>query len=481
MDGWSSKAGWRIFPAVLASALALLLAVPLAADIIVLKSGRRIEAWNIEERDDRVYYETPNGSISLPRRIVERIERSDAMPRWGESSAAPELELPPADLPALGDEDVLRVVAGGQVDADLLAQLEQEADASSSEAVRSRAAAAHVLVARQQFERNQLEAAAGSLSRALRYAPDHPAILLNLAAVEFRRQRYGAALENLRPALDSDYGFDAYRLRGYIYYQREEMDRALAAWKQALAIRSDLELEGLVAQAEREAQAVERFEERGSGRFLLRYEGGELESQRLAATILGALDEMYGSLAGALNVDVREPIVVILYPQQTFYDLTGMPPEVHGLFDGKIRVPLLGLNSLTPRLEQTLRHELVHAVVYLKAGGRVPRWVQEGLAQYHAGQSLRVPRESFRRLFEPREGSVLPRIEASFQGSMNQVLAAYAGALLVVDTLHRRYGRGDMERFLDAIAGGQSGGQALDAAFHLDYVDLERDVYDTLR
>jgi predicted negative regulator of RcsB-dependent stress response len=471
-----------IFRVVLAGVLGLLAALSLAADVLVLKSGRRIEAWNIEERGDRVYYETPNGSISLPKRVVVRIERSDAMPRWGESSSAPALDLPPASLPALGDEDVLRVVADGEIDGDMLAQLEQEANASSSEAVRSRAAAAHVLVARQHFERNQLEAASESLSRALRFAPDHPAILLNLAAVEFRQQRFGAALDHLRPALESsDYGFDAYRLQGYIYYQREEMDRALAAWKQALAIRSDLELEGLVAQAEREAQAVERYQERGTGRFLLRYEGGELESQRLAASILGALDSMYDSLAGALNVDVREPIVVILHPSQTFYDLTGMPPEVHGLFDGKIRVPLLGLSSLTPRLEQTLRHELTHALVYLKAGGRVPRWVQEGLAQYHAGQTLRVPRESFRPLFEPRDGSVLPRIEASFQGNTNQVLAAYAGALLVVDTLQRRYGRGDMERFLEALARGQSDEQALNSAFRLNYVDLEREVYDAVR
>jgi len=465
----------------LAGAMVLLAAGSLAADVLVLKSGRRIEAWNIEERGDRVYYETPNGSISLPKRVVERIERSDAMPQWGGSGPAPALELPAADLPALGNADVQRVVAGGEINLELLAQLEQEADASSSRAVRSRAAAAHVLVARQQFERGQLEPASESLSRALRYAPDHPAILLNLAAVEFRQQRFGAALDHLRPALDSDYAFDAHRLQGYIFYQREEMDRALAAWKQALALRSDLDLEGLVAQVQREARAVERYEEQGSGRFLLRYEGGELESRRLAASILGALDDIYGSLAGALNVDVREPIVVILYPGQTFYDLTGMPPEVHGLFDGKIRVPLLGLNSLTPRLEEVLRHELVHALVFLKAGRGVPTWVQEGLAQYLAGQSLRVPRESFRPLFEPRDGSVLPRVESSFHGDMNQVLAAYATALLVVDTLHRRYSRGDMERFLAVLARGQSSEQALQSAFRLSYVDLERQVYDALR
>ncbi|MCH6554637.1 MAG: hypothetical protein IH793_10830 [Acidobacteria bacterium] len=31
--------------------------VPVAADVVVLKSGRRIQAVNVEERDGKVYYE----------------------------------------------------------------------------------------------------------------------------------------------------------------------------------------------------------------------------------------------------------------------------------------------------------------------------------------------------------------------------------------------------------------------------------------
>jgi tetratricopeptide (TPR) repeat protein len=470
----------------LALTLLLVLAVggSLAADVIVLKSGRRIQAWNVEERGDRVYYETPNGSISLPKHVVERIERSDAMPEWGTGGAAPApaVELPAADLPALGDQDVLRVVADGKVDADLLAQLETQAGDSASEAVRSRAAAAHLLAARLLAGRSDFSGAVEHLNRALTFAPGHPALLLSLAAVEFRQQRFGAALEHLRPVLDdSHYAFDAYRLQVYIFYQREEMERALAAWRRALQERSDPELAGLIARVEREAQAAETFQERGSGRFLLRYEGEELENQRLAASILGALDSMYDDLAGTLNVDAREPIVVLLYPSRTFYRLTGMPAEVHGLFDGKIRVPLLGLSSLTPELAQVLRHELVHALIFLKCGNRVSTWVQEGLAQFYAGQSLQIPREAFRPLFEPRDGTAVRRIEAGFGGDMNQMLTAYAGALLVVETLQRRYGRGDIERFLDALARGQSEEQALQAAFRLNYVDLDRDVYDAIR
>lgn len=465
--------------------LGLALSLPAAADVIVLKSGRRIEAWNVEERGDRVYYETPDGSVSLPKSVVERIEGSDAMPDWNSASGsvpAPKLDLSTAALPALKDEDVLRVVVGGKVDETLLAQLEREATPSSSEAVRSRAAAAHVLIAGLLGDRNDFRGAAENLNRALQFLPGHPVILLNLAAVDLRQQNYGAALEHLRPVLeDTDYTFEAHRLQGYIFYQREEMDRALSAWRRALQARSDSSLQAMVDRVEQEARAVEAYRQRGSGRFLIRYEGGELENERLAASILAALESMFDDLAGRLNVDVREPIVVLLYPSQTFYTLTGMPPEVHGLFDGKIRVPLRGFNSLTPPLERTLRHELVHALVFLKCGNRVPTWVHEGLAQYLAGQSQSFPPPAFLPLFEPRDGSAVPRIEATFGGSVDQVFAAYAAALLVVQTLERRYSEGDVERFLAALGQGQSEGQALSTAFRLSPTDLDRLVYDAIR
>ncbi len=463
--------------------LSLALAVPLAADVLVLKSGRRIYAWDVQQRGERFYYETPEGELSIPKRLVERVERDDAAPDWsGTGTAAAVAELPDTGLPALSDNDVLGVVENGQVNRDLLRQLEQEAQAHDSEATRMRAAAAHVLVAKLQERQSQHEAAGDSLRRALSFLPNHPGLLLNLAAVEIEQQRYTAALDRLRLVeKDPQYSFDAYRLQGWIYYQREEIERALASWKKALQQRSDSELEALVQRVEREARAVERYKDVGSGRFLLRYEGSEVASPRLAASILDTLDSMHDSLANTFNVSPREPFVVLLYPNQTFYDLTGMPPWVHGLFDGKIRVPIQGLVSVTPRLEQVLRHELVHGFVFLKSRNQAPRWLQEGLAQYHADQRPRVGLQSFRPLFEPRDGSAVPRIEASFEGNPDQVMAAYAAAWIVVDALERRFGSGAMERFVAALGRGESPAQALRTAYRLTPEDLDRLVYDSLR
>lgn len=463
--------------------LVLLWALPLTADTIVLKSGRRIEAWGVEERGDRVYYETPDGQVSLPKHLVERIERSSGVPNWSASGSSGGASLPEANLPALNDADVARVVAEGKINSALLADLDTAAERSpEASGARLRAAAAHLLVGRLLAGQGKFAEAAESLRRALAFAPNHPALLLNLAAVEIDQQRYAAALEHLRPVLDQpEFAFEAYRLQGWIYYQTEEMERAITSWKQALALRRDADLEALLERAEKEAHAAETYQQRESGRFVLRYAEQEVASPRLAASILATLDSMYDEMASTFNLVPREPIVVLLYSNQTFYDLTGMPPEVHGVYDGKVRVPVQGLVSLPPRLEQTLRHELVHAFVFFKSHGRAPRWLQEGLAQWYAEQSPAVSRQEFRPLFEPRDGTALARIEHAFGGDLGPVLGAYAASWMVVDALERRYGRGDMERFLEALGGGEGVEQALYTAFRLTYVDLDREVYDTLR
>lgn len=461
----------------LAAALGAVLALGASADIIVLKNGRRIPATSVEERGDKIFYETPDGQFGIPKSLVEHIERSDAVPDWGRAVRP---ALAAADLPALEDADVLRVVAGGRVNRDLLAEFDRSAARAGTEEARMRAAAAHALVGQTLAAQDETSAAADAYRRSLSFAPNHPGLLISLASLEYEQQHYAAALEQLQPVFSQSHNlYQAYLLQGWIYYRTEQLDRALTAWKKALEVRRDPELEAWVARAEREGRAAAGYQQRESGRFVLRYDGGEAPA-RVAASILDALDSMYGEMTSTFNVLPREPIVVILYPSETFYELTGLPPQVHGLFDGKIRVPIKGLTSLTPPLQQVLRHELVHAFVFLKSRGRAPRWLQEGLAQWHAGQRPPVSPQFFLPLFEPRDGTALARIEAAFSGDPGQVNSAYAASWLVVNWLMNRYGQGDREAFLTALGRGDSTEPALRAAFRLTLEDLDREVYAAL-
>src|SRR5260370_28210617 len=51
-----------------------------AADTIVLKNGRRIVALSVVEEGDKVKYLTSAGELSLPKSIVDHIEKGAAGP-----------------------------------------------------------------------------------------------------------------------------------------------------------------------------------------------------------------------------------------------------------------------------------------------------------------------------------------------------------------------------------------------------------------
>jgi len=59
----------------MAIGLSLLAVQPVSADTIVLKNGRRILALSILEDGDKVRYQTAAGELSLPKSIVDHIER----------------------------------------------------------------------------------------------------------------------------------------------------------------------------------------------------------------------------------------------------------------------------------------------------------------------------------------------------------------------------------------------------------------------
>src|SRR5256886_6584278 len=75
-----------------------------AADTIVLKNGRRIIALSAVEEGDKVKYLTSAGELSLPKSIVDHIEKGSGVPMAGSPRAdAANLDIaPPAAQPISG-------------------------------------------------------------------------------------------------------------------------------------------------------------------------------------------------------------------------------------------------------------------------------------------------------------------------------------------------------------------------------------------
>src|SRR5882762_2260913 len=84
-----------------------------AADTIVLKNGRRISALSAVEEGDKVKYLTSAGELSLPKSIVDHIEKGGAVtPGGSPSSEAANLSIAP---PAIVESGAVTELEHGAV------------------------------------------------------------------------------------------------------------------------------------------------------------------------------------------------------------------------------------------------------------------------------------------------------------------------------------------------------------------------------
>lgn len=451
------------------------------ADIIVLKNGRRISAANVQEEGDRVRYETPAGWMSLPRSLVERIERGEYAEPSG-ASRADEVDVAPPRLEAAETyADVMRaVVADGSIDTNYLARLEVDARNGGREAI-ERVVVAHHAAGQFSVGHNNLAEALEHYRRALHFAPEHPGALLNAAYLHLRRSEYTPALDYLdrarRVAPESP---DVAKLTGWAYYGQNKLDLAVREWRRALELRPDPQVERALEKALRDQEAESSYREGESSHFSVRYHGEAAPA--LAREVLRALEDHFQTIESELNFRPREAIGVILYTNEAFADITRAPGWVGAVNDGRIRVPVQGLTSVDADLRRILKHELVHSFVNQKTGGRCPVWLNEGIAQWMEGQRAGGSAHVFVRAYEKQRALPLDRMEGSFiKLSSNAAEVAYAWSLAVVEYIVRTYGISDIERILDRVATESSTEDAIRSVMRVSYADLEQETVNYLK
>jgi tetratricopeptide (TPR) repeat protein len=450
-------------------------AVVARADTIVLKNGRRIVANNVREEGDKVTYETSAGELSLPKSIVDHIEKGGAVPMADSPAAAAAANLaitPPALETTSGSTEIERAaVHDGAIDRDYIAKLEVEARAGDQRAMAS-AALAHHAAAQFELSRGDMEHALADERTALTYAPEEPALLMNVAYLHLRRSEYKQSLEYLerarRVAPDNA---DVAKLEGWAYYGLNKIDQAVAEWKRALALRPDPEVQAALDKAQRDRQEEEGYKENESAHFTLRYSGAA--EPALAREVLRTLEAHFSAIESELNFTPPDSIGVVLYTQQAFADITRAPGWVGALNDGRIRVPVQGLTGATPELSRVLKHELTHSFVGQKTRGHAPTWIQEGLAQWMEGKRSGDNADVLAQVYKEGHAASLGNLEGSWMGLPSDAAGyAYAWALANIEYIVQTGGMGDVERILDRIGSGSSTEAALREVLHSDYNDL---------
>jgi tetratricopeptide (TPR) repeat protein len=464
-------------------AMVLVSASQAHADKIVLKNGRTIVASNVREDGDKIRYETSAGELSLPKSIVDHIEKGGLMPMTeSPAAAAANLNLAPpsAEVTPTGNEIDSAVVHGGAIDRDYIAKLESDAHPGNARA-NAKAAMAHHAAAQFELTHGDLEHALSDEQTAVTFEPEQPVLLMNVAYLYLKRSEYKQSLDYLEKAKRAaPQHADVYKLEGWAYYGLNKQNDAIEAWKKSLSLRPDSDTQAALDKALRDKAEEDSYRENESAHFQLKY-SGEAEPA-LAHDVLHTLEVHFEEISSELGYTPPEPIGVVLYTQQAFADITRAPGWVGALNDGRIRVPVQGLTSVNSELSRVLKHELTHSFIQQKTRGRAPTWIQEGVAQWMEGKRSEESATVLVQIYDAGQAAPLGKLEGSWMGlSSDMARYAYAWALANVEYIVETQGMTDIERLLDGIAQGGTTEQTTQDILHDSYNDLQQATVDYLK
>lgn len=443
------------------------------ADTIHLKNGRTIVADRVRENGNRYQYEIGEDAYAIPKSSVDRVEAGGMPAARSGGGAAKVADLPtftPVDSLANQGDLVGKIIKEGKISPESLAALESKGNAELS-------ATAHFIAGKFEFDHGDIAQAKLYFESALRFQPDNSTILIYYSAVLVRTGSASQALSYAQRAVrSSPENPDAYTMLGYAQFASDHTVEAIASWKRSLELRPDPAVQQYLSKAQREQKVESEFSQGESTHFTLHYEGRQT-SETLRAQILQALESDYDDLVRDLGNPPRDNILVTLYTEQAFFDVTNAPTWSGAMNDGKLRIPISGLSSLTPELAHVLKHELAHSFITQLSGGRCPPWLHEGIAQFVEPKSLGSNGHQLSRLFKAQQNIPLNALEGSFlQFSGAQAYVAYAESLAAVSYINDSYGMSDVQRILERISEGSSTEAALRATIHSDYGQLESDV-----
>jgi tetratricopeptide (TPR) repeat protein len=421
---------------------------------------------------------------SATRRPASGAGSTDGMANRAAANNLPIAPPPPPRSASGYDEIASLVVREGLIDVAKLAEYDAAGRGGAVAPVR-RAALAHYAAGNFELSRNSFDEAIEQYQAALPFAGKHPdlltATLVRLAIVHLHRSEYSAALEYLNRARGAAPNSVAVaRLSGWAYYGLDRLDEAVAQWKFAQKIEPDANVQRLLEKAETDREAESGFRSGQTNHFTLHYEGSA--TPQLAADILRALEDDFRSIQSELRFAPQEPVAVVLYTQQNFRDITRAPSWAGAWNDGRIRVPVQGVTSVSDPLSRILKHELTHSFVRQKTQGHCPQWLHEGLAQWMEG---RRSTDSARPLLEAYDHQAAPPLKA-LEGSWadysgKQAGMAYAWSLAAVEFIVANSGMWGVERLLDSLASGTAIEPALGSALQTNYTDIQRATADYLR
>jgi tetratricopeptide (TPR) repeat protein len=454
----------------------------LRADVIYLRNGNKIVAESAREDGKQVIYQAAGGEFTLPLDLVDHIDKSaQTIAPPAESTATPriptrDLPVPEAPQVTAGTKAGSLVVRQNQIDEGYLRELDHALEDKPTAENRQQLVQAYQEAASFLTRQGDPEGAIEKCQHALKLVENDPSLTTALGYLLVKQDHPWQAIELLLPAQDRDpKNPDIPVLLGSAYYAMNDLDQAIGEWNQARGIQENPSVRQAVEKAQRERDWSGGYQELRSQHFLLRYD--EADVKALGNEVVSKLEDIFQELEQDLDIYPRETITVLLYSNQAFRDITRSPNWAGAVNDGKLRIPVSGLQSVTPELASVLKHELTHSFIRQETLGRCPQWFNEGLAQLEEGSKTESFGAELARIMASGETPPYSTLESSFMNLPgSQAKHAYAKSLAALEYLRETYGMVEIRQMLKLMATKPTFGSILQQELQLTYPGFEADV-----
>lgn len=289
-----------------------------------------------------------------------------------------------------------------------------------------------------------------------------PDAYIGIGTAYYSLKRYEEARDYFERYLEGHDGFPARKALANIYYMRNDLDNARYHAGKGLELRDEEGLRSLYDKIGKDIEAQQDYIKDVSSHFDIYYDGyAQNESGR---EIIEILESAYSEVGQALGYFPSESISVIMYTNREFHDVTDAPSWSGGVYDGKIRIPVKGVDPDAIKVKKVLYHEYVHTLVY-SITVHCPAWLNEGLAEYFEnGPSGKG-----------KEVVPLDELERPFTRiNPENVIRAYEVSRFAVTRLINKYGMYRIKTLLSELSPGAQFRDAFFSAYPVSFEEFRR-------
>jgi len=335
------------------------------------------------------------------------------------------------------------------------------------------------------FEDDAMTAAISYFEQAYKLNPSDRIIKKNLAMAYTRQgemdydkkdfndaQRYFEAALQLDPA-----NVNAAALLGDIKYLSQKMDEAKALWEKALKAEPDYkykkDLEERIAKLDKEANVEKDYRLTGMDQFEIRY---SREGARLSYNVRYYLQEAYRLLGQDFDCRPDYKIIVLISDREQFETVGGWPASMQGIYDGKVRLPLIGADYTPDHIRGLVWHEYTHLLVEDLSRGKVPLWLNEGLAYY---EGYRYMEKHFGSLKSAvAKGRLIPfgDLDKALEDNTDEkkYWLACQEVYTLANYMMKRYNKYTIREILKAFGGGETFESVMRSKFNVSMMEFEK-------